>query len=63
MNRVSPFGRRFSDERVLDAGTVAAEALVRPLSPEVALAAFTLLTCEPILFEEWDGEFFLVNLH
>jgi len=63
MNRVRSFSWRFTNERVLYAGAVAAEFLVRPLSPEVTFAAFTLLALKPILLEERDGEFFLFNLH
>jgi hypothetical protein len=63
MNGVPPLSWRFPNKRVLNAGTVSAEFLVRPLSPEVTFAAFTLLALKPILLEERDGEFFLINLH
>ena len=39
---------------------VAAERFILILSPEVALAAFTLFTLETALFEERDSEFFFV---
>ena len=63
MDRISTFGWGFTYERVLDAGAVSAESLIRLLSPEMATATYTFLTDEIVLFEERDRKFFLCNLH
>ena len=63
MNRIGTLGWGFTYEGIFDAGAISAESLIRLLSPEMAAAAFTLLTNEIVLFEERNGKFLLCNLH
>jgi hypothetical protein len=63
MNRICTFSWRFINERILDAGTVSAQRLIRLLGPEMAAAAYTLFANEAVLFEEWNCKFLLCNLH
>ncbi len=63
MDRIGTLGWRLPDERILNAGAVAAEFLVGVLSPEIARAALAPLAHESILFEEWDSKLVFADLH
>jgi hypothetical protein len=54
--------RRTSDESVRRTGRLSTCRLVRILAPKVAAAVGTFPPCEVLLREEWNREFFWVDL-
>src|SRR5712664_2419411 len=61
-HRVTSLRRRISDESVRRTRRLSTSRLVRILIPEVAAAAGTLPPREVLLREEWNREFFWVDL-
>src|SRR6266849_2665232 len=59
---VSSFRRRISDESVRRTGRLSTRRLVRILAPKVAAAVGTFSSCEVLFCEEWNREFFWIDL-
>jgi hypothetical protein len=59
---VSSFRRRISDESVRRTGRLSTRRLVRILAPKVATAVGTFAPREVLLREEWNREFFWIDL-
>src|SRR6266699_3210396 len=61
-HRVTSLRRRISDESVRRTRRLSTCRLVRILIPKVAAAAGTFPPCEVLLREEWNREFFGIDL-